>query len=147
MWKLEENHPKLHHLLLSEKWQWELFFLFLSEDGVVVGDGDLALVVRLVHMVPFQSMKIHWCELSNSSLISKIFYITYLFYKKKEKTNSHETFAIAMVQMMQASRFVNDIFWAIIAVTWGEQNEWSAAARVPFDFFLAYLLSFVWARF
>lgn len=83
-------------------------------------------------------MKIHWYSYisSDTSQLSKIFYITYWFYKKKGKTNSHEAFATAMVQMMQPSRFVNDIFWAIIAVTRGEQNEQSAAARVPFDFFL-----------
>lgn len=63
-----------------------------------------------VHVAPFQSMKIHGYESSDSSPLSKIFYITYLFYKKKEKTNSHDTSAIAMLQMMQPSRFVNDIF-------------------------------------
>lgn len=79
--------------------------------------------------------------------LSKIFYITCFIKRRNKLTNSHETFAIAMVQTMQPLRLVNDIFWAIIAVTRGEQNEWSAAARVSVDFFLAYLLSFVWAHF
>lgn len=52
-----------------------------------------------------------------------------------------------MVQTIESFQTANNIFWAIIAVTWGEQNESSAAARVPFDFLLAYLLPFVWAHF
>jgi len=49
--------------------------------------------------------------------------------------------------MVQLYRIANDILKAIIAVTWGEQNESSAASRVPFDFLPAYLYPLAWAHF
>lgn len=86
IWKLKESHPKFHHLLVSEKRQQEILFLFPSEvrkEGYGVVDGVEILPVYVL-VVPFQSMMIHWYELSDSSPSYKDF-LHYFFVKRRNK--------------------------------------------------------------